>query len=220
MTTLNQEELTCVMCGSKSEHTSIASTNSFGSPDLDLRPPEMQRSTMSYWVQECPECGYAYSSITEKADNSSITISSDAYKALLSGELSGSLLGRFAKASLIAEGAADISAAANYALNAAWAADDAHNKECAISYRNRAADLFQSILKNIDDESEESIITRTRLVDILRRAERWEESIEIANTLLNSNLDPTIRSVLEFEHSVASKRDPNCYTVEVAMKGK
>lgn len=37
----------CAVCGKESEQITLASTNTFGSPDLDLRPPEMKRSTMS-----------------------------------------------------------------------------------------------------------------------------------------------------------------------------
>ena len=144
MTTFFREKLTCVICGSKSKHEMLGSTNTYGSPDLDLRPPEMQRSTMDCWVQECPSCGYAYSSIEEKADNSEVTISSDAYVEILSGNLNGTLTGRFVKASLIAEKAADIDAAANYALSAAWAADDASNGTSANSCRHRAASLLKN----------------------------------------------------------------------------
>lgn len=220
MTTLFQEELICTMCGAKSGHTDMFSTNSFGSPDLDLRPPEMQRSTMDCWVQECPSCGYAYSSIEEKADNSEVTISSDAYVEILSGNLNGTLTGRFVKASLIAEQAADIDAAANYALSAAWAADDASNGTSANSCRHRAASLFEELLKGMDHSSEEAISICAIMVDILRRSEQWEKAISLAETMLSQNLDPTIKSVLEFEISAASRHDAKCYTIDQALGEK
>ena len=50
MTTLDERTSTCAICGGRSKQTVVASTNARGSPDLDLRPPEMQRSTMPYWV--------------------------------------------------------------------------------------------------------------------------------------------------------------------------
>ena len=99
MTTFYEEEQSCALCGAKSEHTSIGSTNSFGPQDLDLRPPEMERSTMAYWVQECPDCGYAYGSIEEKAPQAETTITNDAYRAIVSSPINGSLMGRFLKAS-------------------------------------------------------------------------------------------------------------------------
>lgn len=36
----------------------MTSTSTWGYPDLDLRPSEMQRSSMFAWLQECPHCGY------------------------------------------------------------------------------------------------------------------------------------------------------------------
>ena len=217
MTTLHEEERTCALCGAKSEHTSIGSTNSMGSPDLDLRPPEMERSTMAYWVQECPNCGYAYRSIEETAPQTETTVNSDAYQAVLSSTLNGSITGRFLKASLISEGSSDPRAAAFYALYAAWAADDADDNEGAISHRIRAETLFSTSLDGVDETSEESILTRTRMVDILRRAERWEGAVGLADVLFGSELEPTVRSVLEFGRSAASRQDGLCYTIAKAL---
>jgi hypothetical protein len=184
MTTMFQEEKSCAICGAKSEHTGIASTNSFGSPDLDLRPPEMRRSTMAYWVQECPVCGYAHGSIEEEVPEADTTIASDAYRAVTAGPLHDSLTGRFLKASIISEGASDPGVAANYALWAAWAADDAGDKDGAMSHRRRAVGLFTDYLDGVDKSSEQSILTCTRIVDILRRVELWNEAMDLANSLL------------------------------------
>ena len=58
MTTLDEAKKKCAVCGKISAHFEVTSTNTFGAPDLDTRPPEMMRSTMDMWVQECPSCGY------------------------------------------------------------------------------------------------------------------------------------------------------------------
>ncbi len=59
MTRIFEQEVECCVCQEKSKHMIIGSTNSFGSPDLDTRPPEMKRSTLSLWIQRCPSCGYS-----------------------------------------------------------------------------------------------------------------------------------------------------------------
>jgi hypothetical protein len=221
MTTLRPMETTCALCGAKSEQTVIGSTNSFGAPDLDLRPPEMKRSTLRFWVQECPSCGYAFKSIEKTAVEAESTVAGDAYQAVASGPLQGSVSGRCLKASILAEEAPDLNIAANYALWAAWAADDDGDKDGAVSHRSRAADLFDKSLNGEDESSEHAIITRTLMVDILRRAERWAEAMELANTLLKTDLDAAIRTVLKFQVSVASKKDDQCYTVdEAGVNGK
>lgn len=49
MTRIVPSKCKCAVCGAKSRYNVIASTNTFGGgPDLDLRPPEMERSTMPY----------------------------------------------------------------------------------------------------------------------------------------------------------------------------
>eukprot|EP01084_Bolivina_argentea_P174580 302388_1 len=57
-TTLDKESSACPVCHTTSTHMIITSTNQFGSPDLDLRPPPMKRSTLSRNVQCCPNCGF------------------------------------------------------------------------------------------------------------------------------------------------------------------
>jgi len=213
MTTVRNEEQICAMCGAKSTHMGITSTNAFGSPDLDLRPPDMERSTMGSWVQQCGDCGYAYRAIKEKAPKANTTVTSDAYKAIVSSSLSATFL----KASLISEGASDPDAAANYALYAAWAADDSGDKDEAISYRNRVAELFVMSLKGVDESSEQSMVTRTKMVDVLRRAERWTEATDLAKSLLEMDLPATIRAVLEFQTLAASQKDGRCYTTKEAL---
>ena len=217
MTTLGSSETTCAICAETSEHTTIGSTNSFGSPDLDLRPPEMKRSTMAYWLQECPNCGYSAGSIDEAQSDAKAVMASEAFHTLQTGPLAGSLTGRFLKASLLDEAANDLVSAADHALCAAWSADDASDAEGARQHRNRSADLFLKSLSDTDSGSEETIVTKTRLVDILRRATRWEEANEIASKLLKQDLDPTIRSVITFEQTAIGNQDDQAHTVAQAM---
>jgi hypothetical protein len=57
---------TCAFCGNQQETFSLLSSNTDGHYDLDLRPPEMLRSSMRYWVQECEHCGYCATDISEE----------------------------------------------------------------------------------------------------------------------------------------------------------
>ncbi len=66
MTIIDQFEKKCQVCGKTSMHPVLMSTNSFGYPDLDLRPAPMQRDTMDTWLDECPHCGYVASSLEIK----------------------------------------------------------------------------------------------------------------------------------------------------------
>jgi hypothetical protein len=175
---------------------------------------------MAFWVQECPFCGYAYGSIEGKAPEAEKTIFSTAYWAIASDRLNGTLIGRFLKASLIAEGASDPESAARFGLYAAWAADDAKDVAGAVSNRNRAAEMFRLSLSTVDQNTEQAIVNRTRMVDILRRAMRWNEAIDLAASLLERDLEERIRAVLQFEKSAAAAQDANCYTIAQATGGE
>jgi hypothetical protein len=50
------DDVVCAVCGNKSVTDGLMSTNTIGPPDLDMRPAEMQRSTMGYWVDNCEKC--------------------------------------------------------------------------------------------------------------------------------------------------------------------
>lgn len=68
MTTMYEEDFESYVCGTKSNHMAIGSTNSFGSPDLDTRPPEMARSTIYQFIQRCPLL-WSIRNRLEKIDN-------------------------------------------------------------------------------------------------------------------------------------------------------
>ncbi|SED43861.1 hypothetical protein SAMN05519104_3545 [Rhizobiales bacterium GAS188] len=207
------------VCGTASEHRVLMSTNAFGSPDLNLRPPKMQRSTMSSWLQECPNCGFVSSDLGEVEKGIEEILASEPFTSLHRGALAGSLIGRFLKRSLVDEELGNTEMAAKHALRAAWAADDADDRS-AVEYRSKAADLFLAAASAMPTGSEEWTAMRTRTIDILRRARRWDEAVDLADALLaKHDLDATIRSVVEFERRLVQAGEQSRYTIEDAISG-
>jgi hypothetical protein len=219
MTTFRFDNVTCSFCGAASEQQLLMSTNSFGSPDLDFRPAEMQRSTMSYWLQECPKCGFVSSDLSEPEKGVEEIVASERYRSLHRSGPSEALISRCLRRSLLDEHLGNTANAAEHALWAAWAADDAGDPSAG-HYRSRAADLFLACAAALPGGSSEAVMMRTRLVDILRRAERWDEAVSLADTLLaTGGLDPTIRSIVEFGRNLAQGHDASMHTVQDAMSG-
>lgn len=238
MTTYFHKKRICALCGQSSEHLVLGSTNAFGSPDLDLRPPEMQRSTMEQWVEECPHCGYAYKAIDEKVAgidtlpqlfaNVDETPASQLwrrqfteYRSMSDGtsEPEHNLVRRFLTASKVAEFAGSADDAARYALCAAWAADDYNDRATASICRDLAADFFRAIWLDTDRPSDIRTVNATRLTDVLRRAKHWDEAIALSDQLLGGELDETIRAVLTFQREASLKQDAVCYTIADAIEG-
>ena len=64
--TFYDHEVTCIMCGAVHKEKFLSSYSNFHRPDLDFRPSEMGRNTMTFWLQTCPECGLVAPSVEQK----------------------------------------------------------------------------------------------------------------------------------------------------------
>lgn len=146
MTTLYPENLKCAVCGAVAEYTQVCSTNAFGSPDLDTRPPEMRRSTMFAWVRRCPECGYCASDISQATPRAAVLVRSPEYALQLADEKYPELANSFMCKALIEEQSEDLAAAAWSLIHAAWACDDAERNGPARTCRCKAADMVRKAL--------------------------------------------------------------------------
>jgi hypothetical protein len=131
---------------------------------------------------------------------------------------SGALIRRCLKRSLLDESRGNTAEAAEHVLWAAWAADDADDPS-ATEWRSNAADLFLAAASALPIGSKESMTMRTRTVDILRRAGRWEEAVVLADKILTDDIDPTIRSVVEFGRGLAQSQERSTHTVQDALSG-
>ena len=216
MTTIFGKEIECAVCGLTNEYCVLGSTNAMGSPDLDLRPPEMQRSTMDTWIQECPECGYCSEDISEFVSNAAEIIASTKYKKLDQEQQFPKLARQFRKYACLIETENKLVSAMAH-LRAAWVCDDTKGKhnEVRICRDMTIADMY-SLLPYKDSEND---VTRAAInVDVLRRAERYEDALGLIEELLSfQSVNDVIRTVLEFQRDKCSKNDHRCYTIAAAF---
>lgn len=191
------------------------STNAFGSPDLDLRPPEMERSTMNMWVQRCPHCGYCAPSIEEKIDGADDRINSKEYKGLLNSSHYPELARDFLCCSMLLENAAEYAKAGQVALRAAWSCDDHQVLEAAIKCRLKAFDLLSMARdqgESIIEEGEEALFA-----DILRRSGRFEEALNYCRKGIVYPARKILDPVLKFQIQLIIEQDTKCYTIADAV---
>lgn len=80
-------EKASTMRRTENQYTDIGSTNEFGSPDLDTRPPEMRRSTIFAWVQRCPQCGYCACDVSKAPSQAEALVRSSEYIRQLSDSI-------------------------------------------------------------------------------------------------------------------------------------
>lgn len=210
MTTLTFNSRVCRMCSAKSTYEEISSTNQFGSVDLDLRPPEMMRSTMRLWVQECTNCEYIYETV-DKGQLSRTQFEELKQRsrwldiATFSSNLQ--ICNRFAKYALILESENQSpSKISQQFLRAAWDADDELKDDVAKVMRTEAAIYLAKAseeLGPVDERNNRNFL----LLDILRRSGRFDECIRIIAQLKFEKFEGILKSLLHFQASLVADRD-------------
>ena len=208
MTTRSKMVHTCAVCGKKSKHLVLTSSNQFGSPDLDLRPPEMMRSTMNYWIQECPHCGYVAGSVDDPTSVDEMWLKSENYISTNGITFESNLARQFYKHYLIKSFENDVSSAFNAALHAAWACDDGDETENAVRCRLAALEQLEKLIAE-DDENETIFVLR---MDLLRRTKQFSRVIdEYSDKKFSQEL---LNKIRDFEIRLSEKQDAACYTVD------
>jgi hypothetical protein len=209
MAQVNSLPVTCGLCGSPSDQgvSPAAVQDSRQPPDLDTRPAEPVRSTIQYWMQCCPECGYCASDISTIHESAAELIATDDYQRRLLDSSLPETTRRFLCHALILEQVKQYADAGWTALHAAWAADDAADPLAAQSARKLALQYWQHGKRHgqaFGDLAEEFILA----ADVGRRAGQFEEALLTVNEGLEvESLPRFLERVLRFEKTLISRRD-------------
>ena len=214
MTTIVPNDLTCTFCGNSSRHDLLGSTNSYGRPDLDTRPPEMTRSTMPLWVQECPHCGYVAKDISQPPHDSARLYCGEGGWRGISYSGYPELAVRFLKLADLQEAVGHSLEAAWSALRAAWACDDANENERAIACRQRAIGYFSRTVGQVRMFPQEPGAMEALFADIHRRAGDFDGAVHWVDSGVEQYPDSAISAVLYFQRAKAILRDAARYTGE------
>ncbi len=231
MTTMFEQSRKCAVCGAEETYYEIGSTNSFGSPDLDLRPPQMQRGTMGEWIQECPACGYVSGTIEN--DPGKVTekwLKSKAYTRSDGINFRSGLADRFYKFYKISLLNENTERAFFALLHAAWACDDCEDTANAVRCRSMAIPLLNRVTEGpasgqgdpeedgCGDDSDEKDNLLLIKADLLRRSGQFETLLsEYASRHFKNEI---MNKVLAFQLAKAAEKDTACYTVQYAVEGE
>ncbi len=207
MSTIVPVEKTCGNCGARLSFYQLGSTNAFGSPDLDLRPPEMQRSTMRRWLEECPKCGYVSKDISKEPPFDKNYLNSEQYINCDEIKFSSELAKTFYRKALLSLLTPNIRDAYENILHAAWCCDDGNDIETAIICRKKLDKLYDMM----QDGRIIDVNSRVRHIDVLRRARMFDKSIEMCDVFSCKN--ELINSVVKFQKEKCIEKDVRVYTV-------
>lgn len=207
MTIIRQYDKKCSVCGKSSPQRMLASTNSSGYSDLDLRPPEMQRSTMGTWIQECPHCGYVARNLEGEAKISKDFLNAEEYVTCEGHDFKGRLSKLFYKCYLIARQSEDTMMCFVSLRNCAWDCDD-YDDENARSVRMLALDFLDDLISRDNEDSNTFLVIKA---DFLRRSGEFEKLIdEYENMTIGEEL---LDRIIQFQIGKALEKDAACYTI-------
>lgn len=213
MTTIFEEKKRCALCNSENQFGFIGSTNTFGSSDLDTRPPEMQRSTMSVWVQRCPVCGYCTFDVSTSRPGSEAVVNSEEYRKQLNSKLYPELANSFLCKSIIDREADDYARSTLALIHAAWVCDDADYPIEAKICRYKAAEILVTAESRGQVIAEQQGVSTLILVDLLRRSGHFDDARKaIAERRKGITVEIILRS-LDFQSVLIQKGDTSCHNI-------
>ncbi len=214
MTTVFPKTVVCSVCGAENEIMEVGSTNAFGAVDLDTRPPEMKRSTMCYWVQECASCGYVAVDLTDETTLDRSFFGYDSYKTCKGLQFGSDLARMFYQYYMIMMAEDETEAAFGAVHHAAWACDDVGDEANAVRMREKAIELADRLLRSDDYDRKDTV--KLIRADLLRRNGWFEEVLEDYGQV--SFGEELLDQIIDFERELARRGCRGCYTVEDAEK--
>jgi hypothetical protein len=215
MTTLFKTEECCFICGNRSEHHEMGSSSEFGSPDLDLRPAPMMRSTVRWWVHRCPTCGYCAPRICDGPEIAKQIIGSPEYISRLSDPAFTDVANHFRCHALIQTAAGNHAGAGWAALNAAWICDD-DGKEAegaAQACRREAIASFTTAREAGQQITGEADGDMLLLADLNRRTGQFAEAVAICNRGIAAH---PRQQIFLAQRRFAQDGDKRCHTMNEA----
>lgn len=214
-TTVREKTVTCGSCGADVKVSVIMSTSRFGYMDLDTRPPPPERDNYRHHLQMCKACGYCAIVITN-VPNAQVRayLKKNPFSQVELRSL-GSAYQR--TATLQAIESPQTFAPAMLALTAAWAADDAEEKESARQHRKVAIGYLQLFLKTKDARIDHWLIVgdvQRRIGDFVAAKQTFEAIAQ------RKEINSFLRRIVAYELSLIQKKDDGRHSVGEAMKEK
>ena len=217
MTTMFEVEVECRVCGEKCNRMSIGSTNSFGSPDLDTRPPEMQRSTIYQWIQRCPSCGYCSPDLSKCEANVAEIVATDEYQNIITNTQIPEMAASFLALSYVEQTQGQFSESSWRAIHAAWICDDEYDLEASISCREKAISLINQANSHSQNIAKQAGVSEVITIDLLRRAGKFQHALELIGKAKVSDIEEIILQVLEYQKSLIENSDTSVHTISEAL---
>lgn len=201
----------CGSCGQSSEQLNTNAGGESGAPDLDTRPHGLVRSTIAFWMQRCPHCGYCAADISSIHEQAADLIADEAYQRQLTDSRFPPKACEFLAHAMILDRVGQRADAGWTCLHAAWVCDDNGGQGQELA-RGKAMDHWRNAKLGGEDFAEPELESALA-TDLLRRMGRFEDALINCNQALDSEdaLPPLIEHLLRFEKSLIQRHDTGTY---------
>lgn len=220
MTTLFSQSVTCASCGENQEVTLLGSTNAFGSMDLDMRPPPMDRDTLAMRIHRCGKCGYCAPALGSAEGVDLSQVGRPSYASLLGDTGFPALANQFRAYAYLATSAGNPVGACWAAIRAAWVCDDGGPEygHVAIECRKEALQAIERI--HADDKTfcPDLMTDGILRLDLLRRSGDFQAVLDAAAQLRAGNLPDILERIAAFQAKQAGQQVAACFTVQEALE--
>ena len=209
-------ETECSLCGTPSEQRIGRVPTSDGLPDLDSRPSEQMRSSIVFWVQRCPNCGYCATDISLEYPLADQTVHSPVYQKVLLRRSMPEKARQFLAWALIQEANEEFGGAGWAAMHAAWICDDAEKPKAAVECRRLVLDRFARQRARLGHITgfEEPGVEELVLADLCRRTGQQDGAARWVDQGLARHPEEIVRRGLEMEFSLARQKDRGPHSLE------
>lgn len=216
MTTLRRIETTCGNCKQRAEQTILTSTNSFGAPDLDFRPPQMKRSTMDIWLQECPNCKLVCRAIDDPPPRASEVLADPKYLAIVNDGSESDLVRKFRAWAYLADALNLMTDAAFAHLHIAWLADDQKTPALAKAARSIAVTKLGALRDRGELYPSQPGAAEALLADLWRRTGEFNNAIHEASRCASVAKDSHLAKICALQTALAMRADAGAHTIDQA----
>ena len=168
---------------------------------------------MTFWVQECPSCGYCADDLSQPRPEAAAVVKSAAYQAQLKNPQFPPQANRFLCSMLVADKAGLPEPAIRSAQYAAWTCDDANKPAEAKLARAAALERLRKLKsagKSIYDQKGTDAVL---LADLARRSGDFVAAVASAREGLALAPAAIVAAVLELEIRLAEQKDAQCHTL-------
>lgn len=219
MTMIAEDNVTCASCGASVDVMMLLSTSSFGSMDLDTRPPGLARFTLSRQIDDCPQCGYRSRGLEALTGvDLPAAVRCPEYLTILADERFPQLARDFLAFRHLCQLGGHARDALWATLCAVWACDDEDLGAEARTLREEALGWLDRLHAEGQTFSGSHDHDALLTLDLARRTGHFDDVVERADTFVDRLGDGFEREIARFQRSLAQQRDTQTHTVEEAIE--